>query len=119
MTELLLGVMGSVNSLQRSFIEHSNLIEVLWADMCHQERTMNSLVRKIDTSLLQPLQCAAQGRACPPCRAATIQQVDTGYCINAVLSANPRTLHVLIHLWHQKNSSFQQSEVTAIHDDDL
>ena len=59
--ELLLGVMGSVNSLRRTMIEHGNAIEMLRSGVRKQERTMNSLVRKIDANPLQQLQRAAQG----------------------------------------------------------
>ena len=90
--DLLLGVMGSMNSLCHSVIKHSNAIEQLHGGIRHQEHTMNSFVCKIDANPLQQLQRAAQGRAQVGSPRWTLQ-VDTDYDVTAVLSPNPRTLH--------------------------
>jgi hypothetical protein len=92
---LLLSVMGSVNSLRRVVTEYGSSIESMRGSINRQERTVRSLVRRIDANPLQQLQRAAQGRTTTTAPASPRRQVDSNRDPRAVLSENPRTLHQL------------------------
>lgn len=94
--QLLLSVMSSVNSLRRSIIEQGNSLESVRNTMKQHDRTMKRLVQKIDSNPIQMLQRAAQGRRRQGMGPqAAFFQDDAAVNARAVLTPNPRTLHVL------------------------
>jgi hypothetical protein len=103
--QLLLGVMGTLHSLRRCVTEHGTSIDNLRGGIRRQERTMASLVRKIDMNPLHQLHRAANNnnagvRMSPQRRPGRVDQaVDDGMDPRALLTPNPRTLHVLWEEW--------------------
>lgn len=96
--QLLLSLMGSMNSLRRSFVEQTNSLESLKSNVRQQDRTMKRLVRKIDSEPLHMLQRAVrrQGQAVRGIgQPQQMYQNDSNVDPRAILTPNPRTLHVL------------------------
>ena len=96
--DLLLCVMGSVNSLRVTVARQSESIDALRAGIRRHDITMKGLVRRIDANPLQRLQQAVgpgrrrQGARHAPPRP---QQTDESVNPRAILMRSPRNLHVI------------------------
>lgn len=92
--QLLLSVMGGVSSLRRAITEQSNAIETMRGTINRQQRTLNSLVRKIDMNPLHRLQQQTQrARANNNNYNNGQNQVDEHIDTRARLHPRPTTMH--------------------------
>ena len=95
--QLLLSVMGSVNTLKLTVARQTESIDAMRAGLRRHDGTLKGLVRRIDAHPLQQLQRAAntgrgrQGTRNAPPR----QQTDESVNSRAVLMHHPRNLHQL------------------------